>query len=161
MSTGSFPEMKSGRSVTLTPHPLLVPWSWKGRPIPLLPLWAVRPVQNLSPCTRVHFTFFTYEFFRDGAVCCCSFLQLFVWWCLFFLALLRWHTGFGWLCNRDQNTLTTSTYQLKEREQIRNNRHVATGATREHKVTWLHIQTTTITTTLHLQTRYTHPNRPA
>jgi len=26
-------------------------------PIPLLPLWAVRPVQNLSACTRVHFTF--------------------------------------------------------------------------------------------------------
>jgi hypothetical protein len=26
------------------------------RAIPLLPLWAVRPVQNLSACTRVHFT---------------------------------------------------------------------------------------------------------
>jgi len=26
-------------------------------PIPLLPLWAVRPVQSLSTCTRVHFTF--------------------------------------------------------------------------------------------------------
>ena len=25
--------------------------------VPLLPLWAVRPVQNLSACTRVHFTF--------------------------------------------------------------------------------------------------------
>jgi len=25
--------------------------------IPLLPLWAVRPVQSLSACTRVHFTF--------------------------------------------------------------------------------------------------------
>jgi len=23
--------------VTLTPHPLLVPWSWKSRAIPLLP----------------------------------------------------------------------------------------------------------------------------
>ena len=30
--------------------------------IPLLPLWAVRPVQSLSACTRVHFTFtFTQE----------------------------------------------------------------------------------------------------
>jgi hypothetical protein len=28
------------------------------RAIPLLPLWAVRPVQSLSACTRVHFTFF-------------------------------------------------------------------------------------------------------
>ena len=27
MGTGSFPEAKSGRAVTLTPHPLLVPWS--------------------------------------------------------------------------------------------------------------------------------------
>jgi len=26
--------------------------------IPLLPLWAVRPVQSLSACTRVTFTFF-------------------------------------------------------------------------------------------------------
>ena len=56
MSTGSFPRVKSGRGVTLTPHPLLVPWSWNGRAIPLLRLWAVRPVQNLSDCTRVQFT---------------------------------------------------------------------------------------------------------
>ena len=27
MGTGSFLEVKSGRGVTLTPHPLLVPWS--------------------------------------------------------------------------------------------------------------------------------------
>jgi len=37
MGTGSFPGVKSGRGVTLTPHPLLVPWSWKSRAIPLLP----------------------------------------------------------------------------------------------------------------------------
>jgi hypothetical protein len=60
--TGSFPRIKSGRGVTLTPHPLLVPWSWKGRAIPLLLLWAVRPVQSLSVCTRVHFTLaFTFQ----------------------------------------------------------------------------------------------------
>ena len=53
-----FPGVKSGRGVTLTPHPLLVPWSRKGRAIPLLPLWAIRPVQSLNACTRVHFTFF-------------------------------------------------------------------------------------------------------
>ena len=57
MGTGSFPEVKSGRGMTLTPRPLLVPWSWKGRAIPLFPLWAVRPVQSLSVCTGVHFTF--------------------------------------------------------------------------------------------------------
>ena len=47
MGNGYFPGVKSGRGVTLTPHPLLVPWSWNGRAIPLLPLWAVRPVQSL------------------------------------------------------------------------------------------------------------------
>ena len=57
MGTGSFPGVKSSRGVTLTPHPLLVPWSRKRRAIPLLPLWAVRPVHSLSACTRVHFAF--------------------------------------------------------------------------------------------------------
>jgi len=56
MGTGSFPVVKGGRVVTLTPHPLLVPWSRKSRAIPLLPLWTVWPVQSLSACTRVHFT---------------------------------------------------------------------------------------------------------
>ena len=45
-----------------TPHSFLVPWSWKGRALPLLPLWAIRPVQSLSACTRVHFTFFILSF---------------------------------------------------------------------------------------------------
>ena len=55
MGTGSFPRAKNGRGVMLTPHPLLVPWSRKGRAIPLLPLWAVRPAQNFSAYRRVHF----------------------------------------------------------------------------------------------------------
>jgi len=58
MGTLSFPGVKSGRVVMLTPHPLLVPWSRKNRDISLLPLWAVRPVQSLSACTRVHFNYF-------------------------------------------------------------------------------------------------------
>ena len=53
MGTGSFLGVKSGRGVTLTTHPLLLPWSRKSRAIPLLPLWAVRPVQSLSACTRI------------------------------------------------------------------------------------------------------------
>jgi len=57
MGTGSFSGVKTSRGVKLTPHPLLVPCSRKGRAIPVLPLWAVRPVQSLSACTRVHFTF--------------------------------------------------------------------------------------------------------
>ena len=48
--------VKSGRGLALIPHPLLVPWSKKSRAIPLLPLWAVRPVQSLNACTSVHFT---------------------------------------------------------------------------------------------------------
>jgi len=39
------------------PSPLLVPWSRKSRFISLLPLWAIQPVQSLSACTGVHFTF--------------------------------------------------------------------------------------------------------
>jgi len=58
MGTGSFPGVKSGRGVTLTPHPLPMPRPRKSRAIPLLPPWAERPVQSLSACTRVHFTFF-------------------------------------------------------------------------------------------------------
>jgi len=62
MGTGSLPGVKSGRGVKLTPYHLLMPWSWKGRAIPLLPLWAVRPVQSLSACTRVTFNF-TFTFY--------------------------------------------------------------------------------------------------
>jgi hypothetical protein len=51
MGTGSFPGVMSGRGVTLTSHPLLVQWPRKSRAIPLLPLWAARPVQSLSACT--------------------------------------------------------------------------------------------------------------
>jgi len=56
MGTGYFLEVKSGWGMTLTPHPLLVPWPRKSRAIPLLPLWVAWPVQGLSACTRVHFT---------------------------------------------------------------------------------------------------------
>ena len=43
------------------PSTLLVPWSRRSIAIRLLPLWAVRPVQSLSACTRVHFTFAFYS----------------------------------------------------------------------------------------------------
>jgi hypothetical protein len=59
MGTRSFPGLNNSRGVRLTPHHFLVPWSWKGRALPLLPLWAERHVQRLSACTRVLFTFFT------------------------------------------------------------------------------------------------------
>jgi hypothetical protein len=40
MGTGSSPGVESGRGVTLTPHPLLVPRSKNSRAIPLLSLRA-------------------------------------------------------------------------------------------------------------------------
>ena len=52
-----FPMGKKRLERDADPSPLLVPWSRKGRAIPLPPLWAVWPVQSLSACTRVHFTF--------------------------------------------------------------------------------------------------------
>jgi len=61
---GLLPGVKSGRGVTLTPHPLLVPWSRKSRAIPLLPLRTERPVQSFSACTRVNFTFFPFTSVR-------------------------------------------------------------------------------------------------
>jgi hypothetical protein len=74
MSTGSFLGVKSGRDVMLTPHPLLVPWSRKGIAIPLLPLWAVQPVQSFSACTWVYLTF-TFTMKQSGKICyivsCC------------------------------------------------------------------------------------------
>jgi hypothetical protein len=60
MGTRSFAGVKSGHSVTLTRHPLLVPWSRKGTAIPVLPLWAVQPVQSLSARKRVQFTLHTF-----------------------------------------------------------------------------------------------------
>jgi len=82
MGTGSFLEVKSSRGVTLTPHPLLVPWSWKSRAIPLLPLWAIQPVQSLSACTRVHFTFIwsqliSYSFYPEiGCGLCLQYVSV-------------------------------------------------------------------------------------
>jgi hypothetical protein len=42
MGTGSFPRVKSGRGVTLTPYPLLAPRSWKSSAI-RLPLSGPQP----------------------------------------------------------------------------------------------------------------------
>jgi len=62
MGTRSFLGVKSSQGMTLTPHPLLVPWSRRVRDIPLLPLWALQSVQSLSAWTTVHFTFFHIDF---------------------------------------------------------------------------------------------------
>jgi hypothetical protein len=69
IGTGSFPGVKSGRGVTLSSHLLLIPWSWKRRVIPVLPLWTVRPVPSLSVCIRVHFTFTSTELVSRDSCC--------------------------------------------------------------------------------------------
>ena len=100
MGTGSFLGVKSGRGVTLTPHPFLVLCSWKRRAIPLLPLWAVRSVQSFSACTRVHFTFsftlYYMQFWQNviysiaviPCVCCAKYLRVIAMLLLVFLNLL-------------------------------------------------------------------------
>ena len=59
--------------------PLLVSWSRKSRAIPLLPLWAVRPVQSLSACTRVHFTLLHLHVLKllPQTEKCCDFVVVF------------------------------------------------------------------------------------
>ena len=54
VGTGSFPGVKYGRGVTLTTHPLLVPWSWKIRAIPLPTLWYHSKACNGEPL-HLHF----------------------------------------------------------------------------------------------------------
>ena len=53
-----FPGGKERPGRAADPSPLLMPWPRKSRATPLLSLWAIRPVQRLSACTRVHFSFF-------------------------------------------------------------------------------------------------------
>ena len=69
MGTWSLPGIKSGRGVTRP----LTPFSCRGHERVELylysPLWAVRPVQSLSACTRVHFTMEKKTL--TIRVCCC------------------------------------------------------------------------------------------
>jgi len=43
------------------PSPLLLLWSRKSRVITIFSLWAVRPVQSLNACTRVHLYLYLYS----------------------------------------------------------------------------------------------------
>ena len=69
--SGCFPGVNSGRGVTLTPHHFLVTWSRKIRAIPLIPLWAARPIQSLSVCARVHILWYSSTCFEH----CCAYHQ--------------------------------------------------------------------------------------
>jgi len=48
MGAGSFPGVKCGQGMLLTTHPLLVPWSWNSRAIPLPILWATPGVYGIT-----------------------------------------------------------------------------------------------------------------
>jgi len=80
---GLSPVVKSGRGVTQTSHPLLVLWSRQSRAIPLLSLWAVRPVQSLSACTFMYL--FIYLFTVVGACRFCTFIVNVLW-----TAVVQW-----------------------------------------------------------------------
>jgi hypothetical protein len=93
MGTGSFLGVKSSRGVTLTPQPRMVPLSRKGRTVPLFSLWTVQPVQSLSACTRVHFTFYLFMFptvvvFRTKYSFSFTFLESVLYFCYVFYKFL-------------------------------------------------------------------------
>ena len=54
--TGSFPGLKSGRGVTLTTHPLLVPRSWKSRATRLPTLWSTPGLYRPSVPVQYSYT---------------------------------------------------------------------------------------------------------
>jgi hypothetical protein len=56
----TFPGDKEWPGHDADPSPPSSAWSWKGRAIPLLLLWAIWPAQTLSACTRVYFTLYPY-----------------------------------------------------------------------------------------------------
>ena len=55
---------RPGRDADTSPP--LVPWSRKSKAIPLLSLWTVWPIQSLSACTRMHFTFTFYVYLSSN-----------------------------------------------------------------------------------------------
>ena len=76
MGTGSFPGVKGGRGVKLNPHPLLVPWSWKSRAIPLPTVRATTGSVTESIFTSMELTY------NDNRHCVLHFLLLFFLLCL-------------------------------------------------------------------------------
>jgi hypothetical protein len=71
--TGSFPGVKCSQGVLQTTQPLLVPWSWKSRAIPLPTLWATWGLE------RDHFSLYTYIYiYIYMCVCVCVCVYVFV-----------------------------------------------------------------------------------
>jgi hypothetical protein len=86
LGAGSFPGVKYDRCVLLTHHPLLVPWSWKSRAIPLPTLWVTtgpvtgthtvkRPLQNrhtrvLKSGVKRHHQHHPYHYIRIYVILC-------------------------------------------------------------------------------------------
>ena len=107
MGIGSFTGKKSGRDVTLTPHPLLVPRSRKSSAMPLLSLRAVRPVQSLSACTRVYFTFYLTCHYYENEI----FVYFFEFRKLSLKYAITFQAVFGLsLCNLTTDCVTTANF---------------------------------------------------
>ena len=66
MGTGFFPGGKERPGREADPSPPSSAVVMTGRVIPLLPLWAVPPVQSPSARTGVHFTFFLVNINSDN-----------------------------------------------------------------------------------------------
>ena len=82
MGTGSFPGVRCGRGVTLTPHPLLVQRSKQSRAIPLLSLRAFVAYETVKP---------TYTYF----------IRTFIWIFYTFLPLYFWpHISWFWYASK-------------------------------------------------------------
>jgi len=72
MGTGSFPGVKSGRSVTLTLYPLLVLWSRKSRATPLLPYVPYGLYRASVPVQGCTLPFYLLSLYSDtsDSLCC-------------------------------------------------------------------------------------------
>jgi len=71
MGTGSFPVVKYGRGLTLTPQTLLVPWSRKGRAIilfPSRPYDLYRASVHVQACTLAFYPSLLFTFLPDSLI---------------------------------------------------------------------------------------------
>ena len=71
MGTGSFPGVRCGQGVTLTPHTLLVPRSKVSRAVPLLSLRAFMAYERVKPTYVEHVI--TYSNFLNTTLLCITF----------------------------------------------------------------------------------------
>ena len=106
MGTGSFPGAKSDRSVTLTPHPLLVPWSWKSIQLylysPYGPYGLYRASVPVQGCSVPYFKQWFNALYREHLVL--KYWKLYAWW--------TWGRAWNWKCSAAMNYAWDAFLQL-------------------------------------------------